>query len=39
MKIDAAARTPLEGPPVALRLLDAEELVREWRRARTGEVS
>jgi hypothetical protein len=35
-KIEAALRTPLEGPPLNLRPLDVEELVREWRRARAA---
>lgn len=36
-KIEAALRTPLEGPPVSLRPLDVEELVREWRHSRATE--
>jgi hypothetical protein len=35
-KIDAALRTPIEGPPLNLRPLDAEELVREWRGTRSA---
>jgi hypothetical protein len=35
-KIEAALRTPLEGPPLNLRPLDVEELVAEWRRSRAA---
>jgi DnaJ-like protein len=35
-KIEAALRTPLEGPPLNLRPLDVEELAREWRRSRAA---
>jgi hypothetical protein len=33
-RIDSATRVPLDGPPVVLRRLDADEVVRAWRRRR-----
>lgn len=35
-RIEAAIRTPLEGPPLNLRPLDVEALAEEWRRGRAA---